>query len=140
MLFRSKLPWASTVEVTRGVEEAVESLRLGLPGVQMDTTLFRPATYLELAEEHLSRTLLVAFALVVVALFGMLYHWRLALISTLAVALSACAAGTVLYLYGMSLNMMLIAGLVVALGAIIDDAIIDVQNVARRLQIGRAHV
>jgi CzcA family heavy metal efflux pump len=134
MLVVEKLPWASTVEVTRDVEAAVESLKLGLPGVQMDTTLFRPATYLELASEGLSRTLLVAFALVVVALLGLLSHWRLALISGLAVALSACAAGTVLYLQGVNLNMMLIAGLMVALGAIIDDAVIDVQNAARRLR------
>jgi CzcA family heavy metal efflux pump len=137
MLVVEKLPWASTVDVTRGVEAAVDSLQLGLPGVRMDTTLFRPATYLELAEEHLSRTLLVAFALVAVALFGLLFHWRVALISTLAVLVSACAAGTVLYLHGMNLNMMLIAGLIVALGAIIDDAIIDVQNVARRLRDAR---
>ena len=134
MLVVEKLPWTSTVEVTRGVEAAVEALKLGLPGVEMDTTLFRPATYLELAGGQLSRTLLVAFALVLVALFGLLFHWRLALISGLAVALSACAAGAVLYLHGASLNMMLIAGLMVALGAIIDDAVIDVQNVARRLR------
>jgi CzcA family heavy metal efflux pump len=138
MLVVEKLPWSSTVDVTHGVEAAIASLAAGLPGVQMDTTLFRPATYLELASEHLSRTLLIAFALVVVALFGLLFHWRVALISSLAVALSACAAGTVLYLQGVNLNMMLIAGLMVALGALVDDAIIDVQNVARRLREQRA--
>jgi CzcA family heavy metal efflux pump len=134
MLVVEKLPSTSTVEVTRGVEEAVEALGLGLPGVEMDTTLFRPATYLELAGEKLSRTLLIAFALVVVAFFGLLFHWRVALISSLAVALSALAAGAVLYVCDVHLNLMLIAGLMVALGALIDDAIVDVQNVARRLR------
>jgi CzcA family heavy metal efflux pump len=134
MLVVEKLPWASTLEVTRGVEEAVEALELGLPGVRMDTTLFRPATYLELAREDLSRTMLVAFALAVVALLGLLFHWRLALISSLAVLLSAMGAVAVLYLSSVNLNMMLIAGLMVALGALIDDAIIDVQNAARRLR------
>ncbi len=134
MLVAEKLPWASTVDVTRGVEQAVHALQLGLPGVQMDTTLFRPATYLELAVENLSRTLLVAFALVVVALFGLHFHWRVALISSLAVVLSSLAAGTVLYLRDVHIDMMLIAGLMVALAALIDDAIIDIQNVARRLR------
>jgi CzcA family heavy metal efflux pump len=138
MLVVEKLPWSSTVDLTKGVEAAVESLMLGLPGVEMDTTLFRPATYLELAGENLWQTLLVALALVVVALLGLLYHWRIALISSLAVLVSACAAGTVLYLHGANLNLMLIAGLMVALGALIDDAIIDVQNVARRLREPRA--
>jgi CzcA family heavy metal efflux pump len=134
MLVVEKLPWASTVEVTSGVEDAVRNLLLGLPGVEMDTTLFRPATYLELASASLSRTALVAFALVVVALLGLLSHWRVALISSLAVLVAAVVAGSVLYLQGVGLNMMLIAGLMVGLGALIDDAIVDVQNVARRLR------
>lgn len=138
MLVVEKLPHVSTVDVTREVEAAVESLLLGLPGVAMDTTLFRPATYLELASGALSRTAGIAFALVVVALFGLLYHWRIALISSLAVLLSGLAAGTVLYVNGLSLDMMRIAGLGVALGALIDDAIIDVHNAARRLRERRA--
>ncbi len=138
MLVVEKLPWANTVEVTQAVESAVSALELGLPGVEMDTTLFRPATYLELAVEHLSSLMLMASALVAVALFGLFFHWRLALISTLAVALSALVAATVLYLHGTTINMMIIAGWVVALGALIDDAVIDGANVARRLREKRA--
>src|SRR5262245_2278992 len=134
MLVVEKLPWASTVEVTRGVEAAVGSLLLGLPGVKMDTSLCRPATCLELAGAGLSRTAEIALALVVVALLGLSFHWRLALISSLAVVVSAMAAGAVLHLQGVNLNLMLIAGGMVALGALIDDAVIDVQHVARRLR------
>ncbi len=134
MLVVEKLPGVNTVDVTKSVESAVEALTLGLPGIEMDTTLFRPATYLELAVEHLSSLLLIAAALVVVALFGLLFHWRIALISTLAVLLSGLAAATVLYLHGTTINMMIIAGWVVALGALIDDAVIDSENVARRLR------
>jgi CzcA family heavy metal efflux pump len=134
MLVVEKLPEANTITVTRDVEKALESLRLGLPGIELDSSLYRPATYLELAGGNLSTALWVGAALALAALLGLLFSWRAALISTLAVSLSALAAVAVLYVQGVPINMMIVAGLMVALAALIDDGIVDVQNVARRLR------
>jgi CzcA family heavy metal efflux pump len=137
MLVIDKFPWARTVDVTRNVEAALAALQPGLPGIEMDSSLFRPATYLELAVGNLSKGLLMAAVLVVVAVFGLLFNWRTALIGTLAVLVSALAAGAVLYVRGVTINMMIIAGLMMALAALIDDALIDAQNIARRLRENR---
>ena len=92
MLVIEKFPWANTLEVTRATEEALAALQLGLPGVELDSTLFRPATYLELVNENLSLALLISAVLGAVVLLGLLFSWRTALISGLAVLVSALAA------------------------------------------------
>jgi CzcA family heavy metal efflux pump len=137
MLVVEKFPWANTVEVTHAVEEALTALQLGLPGVRLDSSLYRPATYLELAVENLSSALLIGAVLSVLAVLGVFVNWRTALITSLAVVLSVLAAVSVLYVREVTINMMVIAGLMVALAAIIDDAIIDIQNIARRLRENR---
>ena len=138
MLVVEKFPWANTKQVTKNVEKALAAMRLGLTGLEMDPTLFRPATYLELAVDNLSSTLLISTVLLIVAFVAFFFNWRTALISTVAVLVSAIAAGAVLYVRGVEANMMIIAGLMIALAALIDDAIIDVENIARRLRESRA--
>ncbi|MBZ0268900.1 efflux RND transporter permease subunit, partial [bacterium] len=137
MLVVEKFPWANTIDVTRGVEDAVAALQLGLPGVEMDTSLFRPATYLELARANLARTALVGAALAILVLLGLLLNWRTALITILTVVLSVLAAGVVLHVRGTAVNMMLLAGLMVALAVVVDDAVIATHGVVRRLREGR---
>lgn len=137
MLVVEKFPWANTKQVTQNVEKALAALRLGLPGLEMDPTLFRPATYLELAVDNLTATLLISAVLLIVALFAFFFNWRTALLSTVAVLVSAITAGAVLYVRGVEVNMMIIAGMIIALAALIDDAIIDVENIARRLRQAR---
>ncbi|MGH7494825.1 MAG: efflux RND transporter permease subunit [bacterium] len=137
MLVVEKFPWANTKQVTQNVEKALSALRLGLPGMEMDPTLFRPATYLEQAVGNLSSTLLISTVLLVVALFAFFFNWRTALISTVAVLVSVIAAGSVLFVRGVEVNMMIIAGMMIALAALIDDAIIDVENFVRRLRQSR---
>src|SRR6266480_1408524 len=110
------------------------TLRRGLSGVAMDSSLFRPATFLELAVANLRRALLLGSVLVLAALFAFLLNWRTALISAVAILMSVTAAGTVLYVRGVTVNMMIIAGLLVALAAVIDDAIVDTANIVRRLR------
>lgn len=134
MLVVEKFPWANTVQVTKATEKALSALALGLPGVDLDASLFRPATYLELVGENLSSALVIGVVLMVAALGALLFSWRTALISSLAVLLSAIVALTVLYARGVPVNLMVIAGLMLALAALIDDAIIDVENIARRLR------
>lgn len=134
MLVVEKFPWANTKQVTKNVEKALSALRLGLPGMEMDPTLFRPATYLDLAIDNLSSTLLISAVLLIVTLFAFFLNWRTALISTVSILVSAIAAGAVLYVRGVEVNLMIIAGMMIALAALIDDAIIDVENFARRLR------
>jgi CzcA family heavy metal efflux pump len=137
MLVVEKFPWANTKDVTEQVEKALGDLRPAVSGMEMDPTLFRPATYLELATRNLSSALLIGAVLVIAAFVAFFFHWRTALISTVAALMSVIAAGTVLYVRGVTVNMMIIAGLVIALGVIIDDAIIDMENILRRLRLAR---
>ncbi len=134
MLVVEKFPWANTNEVTREVEKALTALRPGLSGLEMDSSLFRPATFLELAVANLTRALLIGAVLMILAVFAFFSNWRTALISTVAILLSVMAAGAVLYVRGVTINMMVLAGLLIALPAVIDDAIIDVENIMRRLR------
>jgi Cu/Ag efflux pump CusA len=138
MLVVEKFPWANTKEVTQEVETALAALRHGLADLDMDPTLFRPATFLEQAAGNLTSTLLISAILMIVAFFAFLFNWRTALITTVAVLLSAIVAGGVLYVRGVELNMMIIAGLMVALAILIDDAVIDIENIARRVREARA--
>jgi CzcA family heavy metal efflux pump len=130
-----KLPWANTVEMTRGVEEAIRSLEPGLPGVEFDTTIFQQANFITASIHNLTQALVLGFVLVIVILALFLFEWRVALISVLTIPLSLMTTLLVLYWRGDTINTMTLAGLVIALGAVVDDAIIDVENIARRLRL-----
>jgi CzcA family heavy metal efflux pump len=134
LLVVEKFPGANTLDVTRAVEKKLDALQPGLTGIEIDTTVFRPATFVEMAIDNLTRTLLVAAILVVLVLGVLFFNWRVALISLVAIPLSLVAALLVLYQRGATVNSMVLAGLVVALGGVIDDAIVDVANIARRLR------
>jgi CzcA family heavy metal efflux pump len=134
MLIVEKLPWGNTLEITRGVEEALKQMQPGLPGIEIDTTIFRPATFIEDALNNLSYAMLFGFVLIVIVIALFLYEWRVALISVLSIPLSLVAAVLVLKGMGASINTMVLAGLVIALGVIVDDAIIDVENIVRRIR------
>jgi Cu/Ag efflux pump CusA len=137
LLVIEKLPGVNTLEVTRNVDEALVALQPGLPGVQFDSSIFRPATFLEMAIANLSQALVMGAILMVLLLGIFMYGWRTALISLVAILTSLAAALTVLYLRGATLNSMVIAGLVVALGLIIDEAVVDVQHIVQRLRQNR---
>jgi CzcA family heavy metal efflux pump len=137
LLVIEKSPGANTLEVTRGVEAKLDELRPGLSGIQIDTTIFRPASFIEMAIGNLTNALLISCLLVVLVLFAFLYHWRAVLISLATIPLSLVAAGLVLYLRGATINTMVLAGLVIAISIIVDDAIIDVENIMRRLRQSR---
>ena len=138
LLVVEKLPWGNTLEVTRDVEAAIKAMQPGLPGVSFDTTIFRPATFIDDSIHNLSVSLLSGFLLVVLILVLFLFEWRVALISILTIPLSLTAALLVLHLIGATINTMILAGLIIALGAVVDDAIIDVENILRRLRQARA--
>src|SRR5215510_5743560 len=134
MLVVEKFPWANTLDVTKGVEAALDELRPGLPGIEMDSTIFRPADFIQLAFDNLTRALLLGCVLVMVVLAAFLFEWRTALISLVAIPLSLMAGALVLYLRGGTINTMILAGFVIAIGVVVDDAIIDVENIVRRLR------
>ena len=138
MLIVEKLPWGNTLEVTRGVEDALKQLEPGLTGIAVDTTIFRPATFIEESLGNLGIALLLGCLLVIMVLSVFLFQWRTALVSVLAIPLSLMAAALVLYWTGGTINTMVLAGLVIAVGVVVDDAIIDVENIVRRLRHHRA--
>jgi CzcA family heavy metal efflux pump len=138
LLVVQKLPWANTEDVTAGLDEAIAELEPGLPGIRMDPTIFRPATFIDQSIQNLRSAIILGALLMILMLGAFLFEWRTALISITAIPLSLVAAGLVLYWRGVTINTMVLAGLVIALGDIVDDAIIDIENVVRRLREQRA--
>ncbi|HEY3210121.1 MAG TPA: efflux RND transporter permease subunit [Actinomycetota bacterium] len=139
LLVVEKFPAANTLDVTQGVEDALDALRPGLSGVQIDSSLYRPATYIETSRSNIAAALLIAALLAVLALGVFLFEWRTTLIATVAIMLSLTAAGIALSLTQASLNAMVVAGLVLALVVVVDEAIIDVENLAGRYHAYRSH-
>ncbi|MEK7311869.1 MAG: efflux RND transporter permease subunit, partial [Chloroflexota bacterium] len=111
LLVIEKFPGVNTLEVTRDVDAALEALRSGLPGVEIHSQIFRAATFIEMAFGNLKMALLLGAVLMVLVLGALLFEWRVALISLVAIPLSLMAAGLVLYLRGATINMMILAGL-----------------------------
>lgn len=137
MLVVEKSPGANTVEVTRAVEAAMEELKQGMKGIEVDSSIYRPAGFIERAKINLAIAMSAAYLLLVLALFTLMGSWRAALVAALAVPLSLFAAGLVLHLRGVNINMMVIAGLTLAIGVVVDDAIHGVSNMLRRMRQAR---
>ena len=127
---------ANTMEVTRAVEAALEDLRPTFDklGVNYIPGLHRPATFIQHAIANMKSSLLLGAVLVTVVLFLFLLDFRTVLISFLSIPLSLLAAIVVLDHFGVTLNTLTLGGLAVAVGVVVDDAIIDVENILRRLR------
>jgi CzcA family heavy metal efflux pump len=134
LLVVEKFPGANTLEVTKGVESALEDLKPGLAGLETDSTVFRPATFIEDMIGNVTMALIIGGALLLVALAALLTAWRTVLVAVVAIAVSLVAAALVLDLRGESMNAIAFAGLAVALIVVIDDAVASVDAVARRLR------
>lgn len=127
---------ANTMDVTRLLEAALEDLKplLAREGVTIYPRMHRPASFIEVALEHIRHSLLLGAALVAIVLFVFLGHVRTALISLAAIPLSLLGAIIVMDRFGVSLNTITLGGLAIAIGEVVDDAIIDVENIVRRLR------
>jgi CzcA family heavy metal efflux pump len=134
MLIVEKLPWGNTLQVTKDVEAAIKDFGPGMEGYTVTTEIFRPATFIQTAVDNLARSMVIGFVLVVLILVLFLFEWRVALISTVTIPLSLVAAGLVLYYAKATINTMILAGLVISLGVLVDDAIIDIENIVRRIR------
>src|SRR3954468_4350922 len=131
LLVVQKLPGANTLKVTHEVDDALDELRPGLAGVQIDAHAFRPASFLEEAIGHVRTLIIIAGALLLVALAAFLMRWRAVFVTAIAVPLSLMAALLVLRLTDQTINALVVAGLVIALGALIGDAVSDADAVGR---------
>jgi CzcA family heavy metal efflux pump len=133
---------ANTLDVTRALEERLDALApaLAKQGVLYHPALLRPASFIESAIEKLRNSLLIGAVLVVALLLITLRDWRGALVSFSAIPLALLTTVWILEALGMSLNTMTLGGLVVALGVVVDDAVIDVENILRRRRSASGNV
>jgi Cu/Ag efflux pump CusA len=138
LLVVEKFPGANTIQVTKGIDNALAQLRPGLPGIRMDANIFRPATFITTAVHNLTTAVVIGCILVVFVLIAFLFEWRAAVVSLAAIPLSILAAALVLELRGATVNTMILAGFAVSAGVVVDDAIIDMENIVRRLRQHRA--
>ena len=136
LLYISEQYGANTVEVTRRLETAFAELRPGLEraGITLHADLFRPANFIDTATGNVRSSLLLGGALVVIVLFLFLFDIRTAAISCIAIPLSLLAAVIVLQHFEITLNTMTLGGLAIAIGVVVDDAVVDVENIVRRLR------
>ncbi|HMC82213.1 MAG TPA: efflux RND transporter permease subunit, partial [Candidatus Polarisedimenticolia bacterium] len=133
-----KLPGANSVELTHALESALAEVARGLPeGVAIHPSLFRQATFVERAVGNLERALWIGGVLVAVVLLLFLLDLKTAAISLTAIPLSLLSAILILRGFGATLNTMTLGGLAIAIGEVVDDAIIDVENILRRLRENR---
>jgi hypothetical protein len=125
---------ANTLQVTRALEQRLDALssELTRQGVRYHAGLLRPASFIESAIEKLRNSLLIGAALVIALLLVALRDWRGALVSFAAIPLTLLTTVWILDTFGFTLNTMTLGGLVVALGVVVDDAVIDVENILRR--------
>ncbi|RLD79213.1 MAG: CusA/CzcA family heavy metal efflux RND transporter [Bacteroidetes bacterium] len=135
----SKQPNINTVNVTEKIEKNLEELRQSLPpDVIMTTDIFRQADFIGESVDNVGRALIEGAIFVVIILFLFLGSFRTTIISVLAIPISLLSAIMVLYLLGMNINTMTLGGLAIAIGSLVDDAIIDVENVYKRLRQNHA--
>lgn len=134
LLVIEKFPKASTRDVTHRVEAAIGGMQPGLSGVQFDTGVSRPASYIEKSIDNLTLALIIGAALLILVFGAFFFSWRTALVGLVAIPVSLVAGVLVLAALGETLNTMVLVGLAAALVLVIGDAIVDVENIARRLR------
>lgn len=135
----SKQPGINTLSVTENIEHNLESIVKSLPAdVKVDTRIFRQADYIQASVNNVGSSLIEGAVCVILVLFLFLTSLRSTFISLLAIPLSLLGTIIVLYMLGMDINTMTLGGMCIAIGSLVDDAIIDVENVYKRLRENHA--
>ena len=130
-----KQPNTNTLQLTDDIDLALEDLEASLPkGIEINSRFFRQAEFIRTAVNNVLKVLIEGGLFVSIILFLFLINMRTTLISLIAIPLSLIIALTVLYLLGFTINTMSLGGMAIAVGALVDDAIIDVENVHKRLK------
>ncbi len=133
-----KQPEIDTVKLTQEIETALTELSATLPqGIKADHILFRQANFIETSIQNVTRVLFEAVAVVAVVLFLFLLNWRTTAISLTAIPVSILSTAIVFHFMGLSINTMTLGGLAIAIGELVDDAVVDVENIFRRLRENR---
>lgn len=127
-----KFPGESTTAVTEAVEEALRTIGPGLAGVEVDTKVFRPASFIESTLRDLGLFALLALLILVLIVSLVFRGWRTALLSLVAVLASVLVALLALHWLGATFNLVVLAGLTIALGVIVDDAVMAPESIGRR--------
>jgi len=131
----SKQPGVNTLDLTESLDIAIAELKNSLPeSVQIHSQIFRQANFIDASINNLNKTLLEGAFFVVIILFIFLMNWRTTIISLLAIPISILVSIIVLKLLGYTINTMSLGGMAIAIGALVDDAIVDVENVFKRLR------
>lgn len=130
-----KQPEVDTLALTRAVEEAVADLNRTLPdGIRISPPVFRQADFIAASIGNVEKVLMEAMAVVAVVLFLFLLSWRTTFISLTAIPVSILTTAIVFHAFGLSINTMTLGGLAIAIGELVDDAVVDVENIFRRLR------
>jgi CzcA family heavy metal efflux pump len=130
-----KQPAGDTVRLTRDIETALAELKQGLPaGISQPVVLFRQANFIESSIGNVVDALRDGAILVAIVLFAFLLSVRTTLISLIAIPLSLAVTALAFHLLGQSINVMTLGGLAIAIGELVDDAVVDVENIVRRLK------
>ena len=132
-----KQPGVDTVKLTRDVENALRDITASTPGLKADQIIFRQAGFIETSISNVERVLLEAIVVVAIVLFAFLLNVRTTAISLTAIPVSILATAVVFHLAGLSINTMTLGGLAIAIGELVDDAVVDVENIFRRLRENR---
>jgi HME family heavy-metal exporter len=134
-----KQPNVDTVALTGRIEQALKEFNAGLPhNIKADSLVFRQANFIEASIRNVQTVLLEAFVVVAVVLFLFLLNWRTTAISLAAIPASILITAVVFYFAGLSINTMTLGGIAIAIGELVDDAVVDVENIFRRLRENRA--
>jgi CzcA family heavy metal efflux pump len=134
-----KQPNADTVDLTRRIEQTLADIQRTLPaGLSATNVQFRQATFIETSIKNVERVLLEAAAVVAAILFVFLMNVRATLVSLTAIPISVLVTILVFSVFGLTINTMTLGGLAIAIGALVDDAVVDVENILRRLRENRA--
>ncbi len=133
-----KQPAVDTVKLTADVEQAIAEINRSLPsGIKADNLVFRQANFIEASIHNVERVLLEATAVVAIVLFAFLLNARTTAISLTAIPVSLLMTAIAFHVLGLSINTMTLGGLAIAIGELVDDAVVDVENIFRRLRENR---
>lgn len=135
----TKQPAVGTIELTKRIEESLETSARNLPAdVHISTDIFRQSTFIDKSISNLQESLLEGALFVIVVLFFFLMNLRTTVISIVALPMSIILSVLVLNMFGFNINTMSLGGIAIAIGSLVDDAIVDVENVYKRLRANRA--